>query len=62
MEVQAGGALKVYVREAPADGKANRKLIELVADHYGVPKSFVKIIHGETSRQKTVEVQDVKSK
>ena len=42
---------------APArEGKANQALIELLADHFSVPKSSVWIIQGHTGRRKLVEI------
>lgn len=49
-----GDALKVRIRAAPVDGKANAELIETLADAFGLPKSRVKILGGESSRQKRV--------
>ena len=34
-------ALKVRIRSAPVDGKANKELIEVLADAFGLPKSAV---------------------
>jgi uncharacterized protein (TIGR00251 family) len=48
--------LVVYVREPAVDGKANRAVIELLADYYGVSKSQVEIIRGHTSRTKAVRL------
>ncbi len=48
--------LKVKVVSPPDKGKANRELIELLAGHYGVAKSYIRIIRGETSRNKIVEI------
>lgn len=43
--------------DAPAkEGKANERLIEILADHFEVSKSRVKIVKGEKSRQKIVEI------
>ncbi len=41
---------------APEKGKANAKLVELLAKHFGVPKSAIRIIKGNKSRNKSVEV------
>ncbi len=50
------GSLIVYVRQPAVDGKANTALIELLAEHFGVPKTSVTIVRGHTSRNKIVEV------
>ena len=47
-----GDALKVRIRSAPVDGKANKELIEVLADAFGLPKSAVKFKGGETSKTK----------
>lgn len=45
-------ALKVRLRAAPVDGKANKELVETMADAFGLPKSRVKFKSGETSKTK----------
>jgi len=43
--------------QAPArDGKANQALIELLSESFAVPKTSVKILLGQTSRKKLVEI------
>ena len=49
-----GDALKVRIRSAPVDGKANKELVETLADAFGLPKSRVVIKGGETSKTKRV--------
>jgi hypothetical protein len=46
------GALRVAVSAAPEKGKANRSIAELLSDKFGVPKSAIEIIAGDTSPQK----------
>ncbi len=54
--VEEDGAIKVYVKAAPDKGKANKAVIDLIAEHYGVRKADVTIVSGETARKKIVEV------
>jgi len=54
-----GDALKVRLSAPPVDGAANEALIELVADELGVSRRAVRIISGESSRSKVVEVEGV---
>ena len=54
-----GDAVKVRVRCAPVDGKANRELIEALADAFGLPKRRVSFKSGETSRQKRILLKGV---
>ena len=49
-----GDAVKVRIRCAPVDGKANKELIETLADAFGLPKSMVVFKSGETSKQKRI--------
>jgi uncharacterized protein YggU (UPF0235/DUF167 family) len=51
--------LKVRVRAAPEDGKANAALEALLAKALGVAKSKVKVARGATARLKTVEIDGV---
>ncbi|MFA5183383.1 MAG: DUF167 domain-containing protein [Syntrophales bacterium] len=52
-----GGIVKVYLNAPPVDGKANDALIEFLAEHYKVRRSAVRIVRGETSRTKVVEIK-----
>ncbi|MCE9597199.1 MAG: DUF167 domain-containing protein [Spirochaetia bacterium] len=47
----------VRVRERPVDNQANVAVIEAIAKEFGVPKSRVSIVRGESSRIKTVLIQ-----
>lgn len=48
----------VKVREPPTEGKANQAVIRLLAEHFGVPKSRVRILSGFRSRSKIIEVAE----
>lgn len=54
-----GDALKVRVAAPPVDDAANRALIEFLAECLGVAKRAVRIVAGETSRTKVLEVEGV---
>jgi len=47
---------RVKVDAPPKEGKANKRLIEILAQYFDVAKSKVKIVKGEKSRQKIVEI------
>ena len=55
----AGDAIKVRVRSAPVDGKANKELIEVLSDAFGLPKSAVSFRSGETSKTKRILMRGV---
>jgi uncharacterized protein (TIGR00251 family) len=56
-----GNSLKVWLKSAPADGKANDELLRTLADKFGVTKSSVEIISGFSSRNKIVDILGVTS-
>lgn len=47
---------KVRVTAAPEKGKANEKVIELLAYYLAVPKSSIIIIAGRSARVKIIDV------
>ena len=54
-----GDALKIRLSAPPVDGAANDALVELMAGSLGVAKRAVRIVSGEQSRSKVVEVEGV---
>ena len=54
-----GDTLKVRICCAPVDGKANKELIETLADVFGLPKSSVVFKSGETSKTKRLLLRGV---
>jgi hypothetical protein len=48
---------KVYLKEPPTDGKANKRLIKIIANYFEVKKCNVEIIKGKTCREKLVEIK-----
>jgi uncharacterized protein (TIGR00251 family) len=46
----------VKVKEPPKEGRANRAVVKLLAEHFGVSQSQVRILSGFRSRNKIVEV------
>ncbi|MGW4631755.1 DUF167 domain-containing protein [Nocardia sp. NPDC004415] len=56
VETADDGTLTLYVRGPAVEGKANKAAIDLLATHFGVPKSAVRLTAGATSRFKRFEV------
>lgn len=50
------GTLRVYTTAAPTDGAANDAVIKMLARHFDMPKSSIKIIRGAQSRDKVVQL------
>jgi len=53
------GQYMVSVHAPPQKGKANKALIELLANYFSVPKSSVRIIRGQTGRKKLIEIDSM---
>jgi len=53
---QEGYSFIIKVKEPPKEGKANQAVIKLLAAHFGVPQSRVRILSGFRSRSKIIEV------
>ena len=53
------GALRVRLTAPPVDDKANEELRRLLAASLNVPRSAVRIAHGERSRSKRIEIRGV---
>ena len=53
---QHGTALKVRVQAPPVDGAANSAVVALIAARLRVPRRDVRVVAGESSRAKTVEI------
>lgn len=53
---EENGRLKVYLTKPPQDGLANAALISLLSEHFKIKKYQVKIIKGEKSRDKVVDI------
>jgi uncharacterized protein len=49
--------LKVRIAAPPEDGKANRALVEVLAERVGVKDDAVRIVRGHSSPQKVVEIE-----
>ena len=48
--------LKVYLTAPAVEGRANKALIEVLADYWGVKKSQIEITKGLKIRHKTVMI------
>jgi uncharacterized protein (TIGR00251 family) len=55
--IEQDGCYAVRVTAAPHDGEANEAVIRLLARHFKVGKSRVRIIGGLASRDKVVEIE-----
>lgn len=47
---------EVRVDERATGGRANKRLVEIISEHLGVPKSKISIVRGATSRDKILYI------
>jgi uncharacterized protein (TIGR00251 family) len=58
VEPQGDGSLRIAVTAPAHEGRANAALCAALADHFGVPRTGIRIVHGAGSRRKLVEIAD----
>ena len=56
------GSLTVHLKSPPVDGKANKELIELLAQEFSVSKSQITILIGLSGRNKLVNIENAESR
>lgn len=61
MEEDLLGVLHAYVNEPPLEGRANKAVIEALAEYFKVKKSQVQLLSGHKSKNKLFEVVGLKT-
>ncbi|MBA2494295.1 MAG: YggU family protein [Acidobacteria bacterium] len=56
------GALKIRLCAPPTGGAANAELVKLLSKTFGVSKSEVQILNGQTAKTKQVCISNITSK
>ena len=56
------GTLKVRISSPPVDGAANAELVKLLSKTFGVSKSKIQILNGQTSKTKQICVSNITGK
>lgn len=54
--IREGDVLKIKVHAPAKEGKANEKLLGLLAEYFDIPVSRIKIVSGYASKNKVVEI------
>ncbi|MCJ7515769.1 MAG: DUF167 domain-containing protein [Dehalococcoidia bacterium] len=54
--IEEGDMFLVRVKEPAKEGKANRAVIKLLADYFGVPQRQIAISSGFSSRNKIIDI------
>jgi uncharacterized protein len=52
-----GDVLRIRLHAVPEKGQANAELIDFLAEAFDVPKSHIRLVSGETSRIKRIEIR-----
>jgi uncharacterized protein len=54
-------ALKIKLTAPPVEGEANAALVDFLSKYLGLPRKDIKLIKGETSRHKIIEIAGMRS-
>ncbi|WKZ28722.1 MAG: DUF167 domain-containing protein [Patescibacteria group bacterium] len=54
-----GNLLKVWIKSAPEDGKANDELIRTLAKIFDLPRARIKIVKGKSTKNKLVDIEGI---
>lgn len=54
-----GGSLTVYTKAPAVEGRANMAAVKLLAKHFGVAPSKVKLVRGAVSKYKVFEIDKI---
>jgi uncharacterized protein (TIGR00251 family) len=54
---RVGDAWKIRLHAVPEDGKANKALLEFLAEKLSLPRVAIELVSGGSSREKLVAVQ-----
>jgi hypothetical protein len=57
VEAAGDGTYRIRVLSPPEKGRANREVIERLAEHMDIPPSRLKIVRGGTSPRKTIRIE-----
>ncbi len=55
---KSNGSFRAFVKEKPIKGLANRRVIEVLARHFNVPQSKIRLIKGFKQRNKIFGVSN----
>ncbi|HSD12251.1 MAG TPA: DUF167 domain-containing protein [Patescibacteria group bacterium] len=56
LAADGAGGIKIKTPVAPEKGKANKDVVDMLAEHFKVPKSCVILLRGETSSKKRFKI------
>lgn len=54
--LDSSGILKCYIKSQPEKGKANKEVIEFLAESLEIPKYLISIVSGLTTQRKKIKI------
>ena len=57
--IKNGDEIKIKITAPPVDGKANKFLIKFLSDTFKVPKTYITLLKGETSKDKIISFNNI---
>lgn len=57
IEVLPDGSLAIKVNAVPEDGEANLRIIEMLSEHFKIPKSRIDILSGHKGKKKIFNIE-----
>lgn len=51
-----GGFIKIYLKNPPENGKANRELIRFLSNSLKIPQNLIMLVSGLNSRNKKIKI------
>jgi len=58
-EFMGDGTIKISIKAPPKEGKANKYLIKFISKRFKIPTTKIKIISGEHSRDKRIQIEGI---
>ncbi len=55
--IKTEDGVKLKITAQPIEGKANKAVLEYLSKTFKIPKTYLEIIKGETSKEKTVLIK-----
>jgi uncharacterized protein (TIGR00251 family) len=49
--------IKIRISSPPEKGRANKELVKFISEKLGIPKKYIKIISGNSSNLKEIEIR-----
>jgi len=58
-EILPDGTYKIRIKETPIKGKANKALVKYLSKVLKIPRSRIRIVSGDKSREKLISFQEI---